>query len=204
MRRSLLRQLSSGAQVAPRAAARPLAPAQRCFSVLAGTHTTDDEAVAAPAAAGGVARPGFVAPLDATLKGLKASALRTRLESMPALAGADSSRGFATAADVAAAGQTEAVYAPHPVLGRFCVTAEVVVSKIFPAGFGWQGSSCIAEQAFGLEANDTMFFMVTGIGDGVGVLVGELSLAFSFSIFLIHGDWAARTPLRPPKLVAGA
>ena len=61
---------------------------------------------------------------------------------------------------------------PSPVFGRFAITAEVVVSKIFPAGFGWQGSSAVAE-SMGLEATDLGFFITTGGGDFVGVLTGH-------------------------------
>ncbi|KAL7555018.1 hypothetical protein ACHAWF_018599 [Thalassiosira exigua] len=50
------------------------------------------------------------------------------------------------------------------------VTAEVAVSKIFPAGFGWQTAAYFAENA-GMEATDLSFFLSTGIGDGIGVCV---------------------------------
>jgi len=49
------------------------------------------------------------------------------------------------------------------------------VSKLFPAGFGWQLSSCYAEETFGLGANDTGFFFVTGFGDFCGVFAGHFS-----------------------------
>lgn len=39
-------------------------------------------------------------------------------------------------------------------MNRFVYTAEVAVSKIFPAGFGWQLSSCYAESIWGLGPND--------------------------------------------------
>jgi hypothetical protein len=55
---------------------------------------------------------------------------------------------------------------------RLKVTAEVMVSKIFPAGFGWQYSSCIAAD-MGLEATDLGFFLTTGFGDFCGVLAGH-------------------------------
>lgn len=52
------------------------------------------------------------------------------------------------------------------------VTAEVGVSKIFPAGFGWQTGAYFAEKA-GLEATDLSFFLSTGVGDGLGVCLGH-------------------------------
>ena len=143
---------------------RPALPVRRCFSVL--VSNPPDEASAPERAER--------RPLQTTLKGLQASALRTRLATLPALAGGSAepraARGFASAA------QEVEVYTPAPVLGRFCVTAEVVISKIFPAGFGWQGSSCVAEQAFGLQSTDAMFFFVTGVGDGLGVVTGALAV----------------------------
>lgn len=58
------------------------------------------------------------------------------------------------------------------LMDRILTTAEVAVSKIFPAGFGWQGASCIAG-AYGYAATDPMFFIATGIGDAVGVFLGH-------------------------------
>lgn len=56
---------------------------------------------------------------------------------------------------------------------RFVATAEVTVSKIFPAGFGWQTSSIIAEQQ-GFAADTLNFALTTGVGDAVGVLGGHM------------------------------
>jgi len=55
---------------------------------------------------------------------------------------------------------------------RFQVTAEVIVSKIFPAGFAWQGASIIADNC-GMAADSVSFALTTGIGDGLGVLTGH-------------------------------
>jgi hypothetical protein len=77
-------------------------------------------------------------------------------------------RGFATDT----AGHKSAEYTPGPIIGRMAVLAEVVVSKIFPAGFGWQGFSAIAEE-MGLEADQLSFYFITGLGDFCGVLVGH-------------------------------
>jgi len=55
---------------------------------------------------------------------------------------------------------------------RLQVTAEVLVSKIFPAGFGWQYASGIAE-SMGFAANDLGFFAMTGFGDLCGVFLGH-------------------------------
>ena len=59
------------------------------------------------------------------------------------------------------------------VIGRrMTVTAEVGISKIFPAGFGWQTAAYFAEGA-GMEATDMSFFVSTGVGDGIGVAIGH-------------------------------
>ena len=59
------------------------------------------------------------------------------------------------------------------LMSRFIVTAEVTVSKIFPAGFGWQTSSIIAENNFGFAADSLNFALTTGAGDAIGVLAGH-------------------------------
>lgn len=58
------------------------------------------------------------------------------------------------------------------MLQRFQITAEVVVSKLFPAGFGWQYGSIVAANA-GFEATDMGFFAITGLGDLTGVFLGH-------------------------------
>lgn len=55
---------------------------------------------------------------------------------------------------------------------RFHVTAEVMVSKIFPAGFGWQGASILADNS-GMSAESLNFALTTGLGDGLAVLAGH-------------------------------
>jgi hypothetical protein len=47
------------------------------------------------------------------------------------------------------------------------------VSKIFPAGFGWQYGSIIASD-LGYTANDVGFAALTGLGDMTGVAVGHI------------------------------
>lgn len=59
------------------------------------------------------------------------------------------------------------------IMNRFTVMAEVTVSKIFPAGFGWQSASVIAENNFGYAPDSLNFALTTGIGDGIGVLLGH-------------------------------
>jgi len=56
---------------------------------------------------------------------------------------------------------------------RMALTAEVLVSKIFPAGFGWQTASLVADKSFGLSAESAGFAVMTGIGDFTGVLLGH-------------------------------
>lgn len=62
-----------------------------------------------------------------------------------------------------------------PKLTRFIYTLEVAVSKLFPAGFGWQYSSGIAEDSWGLGAEDLGFFVITGLGDFCGVFAGHFT-----------------------------
>lgn len=57
--------------------------------------------------------------------------------------------------------------------GRFALTFEVIVSKIFPAGFCWQASSLVAEGSLGLTADSVGFALVTGFGDACGVMAGH-------------------------------
>jgi len=72
-----------------------------------------------------------------------------------------------------AAKEEEKVEESGSVIGaRFATTAEVVVSKIFPAGFGWQGASVVAD-GWGFAADSIPFALTTGLGDGTGVIVGH-------------------------------
>ena len=72
---------------------------------------------------------------------------------------------------------------PSHFVNRFKVTAEVMVSKIFPAGFGWQYASCLAGD-MGLEPTDLSFFLTTGLGDFTGVFLGH-SLYFALKSALV-------------------
>jgi len=51
--------------------------------------------------------------------------------------------------------------------------AEVTVSKIFPAGFGWQYGSSIAA-TLGYMPTDVGFALLTGVGDFSGVFLGHV------------------------------
>ncbi|KAL3815349.1 hypothetical protein ACHAXA_002133 [Cyclostephanos tholiformis] len=66
-----------------------------------------------------------------------------------------------------------AANASSEMLDRFRVTAEVTVSKIFPAGFGWQSSSILASNYMGCGPDTIGFALTTGLGDGVGVFAGH-------------------------------
>eukprot|EP00933_Yihiella_yeosuensis_P036761 TRINITY_DN3054_c0_g1_i1.p1 TRINITY_DN3054_c0_g1~~TRINITY_DN3054_c0_g1_i1.p1 ORF type:complete len:295 (+),score=79.05 TRINITY_DN3054_c0_g1_i1:65-949(+) len=59
------------------------------------------------------------------------------------------------------------------VAARMALTAEVLVSKIFPAGFGWQTASLVADKFCGLGADTAGFALLTGVGDFTGVLLGH-------------------------------
>jgi hypothetical protein len=56
---------------------------------------------------------------------------------------------------------------------RFKITGEVIVSKIFPAGLGWQSSSLLAENYLGYAPDTVSFALTTGMGDAAGVLLGH-------------------------------
>lgn len=58
---------------------------------------------------------------------------------------------------------------------RFAITAEVTVSKIFPAGFGWQTASIVASNNFGFASDSLNFALTTGMGDAIGVLGGHMA-----------------------------
>lgn len=63
--------------------------------------------------------------------------------------------------------------APSSAIGkRFFLTTEVTLSKIFPAGFGWQAGSVVAGD-MGLTATDAGFALMTGVGDFTGVFLGH-------------------------------
>ncbi len=75
---------------------------------------------------------------------------------------------------------TEAPVAATPTASsslatRFVITAEVTVSKIFPAGFGWQTASILADQQFGYSSDSMNFALTTGVGDAIGVLGGHMA-----------------------------
>jgi len=53
--------------------------------------------------------------------------------------------------------------------------AEVTVSKIFPAGFGWQTASIVAGSQFGYASDSLGFALSTGAGDAIGVLGGHMA-----------------------------
>jgi hypothetical protein len=75
----------------------------------------------------------------------------------------------------APAAVVEAKTESSSIVDRFVITAEVTVSKIFPAGFGWQTASVIADSHLGYAADSTAFALTTGFGDGVGVLAGHVA-----------------------------
>jgi hypothetical protein len=76
-------------------------------------------------------------------------------------------------ADAAAAPVTVKAAKSSTLMDRFIVTAEVTVSKIFPAGFGWQSGSIIADSHFGYASDSLNLALCTGVGDGIGVLMGH-------------------------------
>jgi hypothetical protein len=57
---------------------------------------------------------------------------------------------------------------------RLKLSLEITVSKLFPAGFGWQGFSVIAANN-GLAPTSLGFAVMTGVGDSLGVGLGHLT-----------------------------
>ena len=72
------------------------------------------------------------------------------------------------------------------MVDRFKVTAEVTISKIFPAGFGWQSSSIVADEYLGYAPDTMAFALTTGLGDAIGVMLGHC--AFYAAKKRITGD----------------
>lgn len=58
--------------------------------------------------------------------------------------------------------------------GRWAYTIEIMFSKLFPGGFGWQAASGIAED-MGYGADTGEFAALTGCGDMTGVVVGHMT-----------------------------
>jgi len=81
-------------------------------------------------------------------------------------------RGLTSPADAPAPAEKK----PKPPVNRTSTTIEVIISKIFPAGFGWQAASVVAGDQ-GFEADSLNFALTTGLGDFTGVLVGHSALA---------------------------
>ncbi|CAK9252807.1 unnamed protein product [Sphagnum jensenii] len=60
----------------------------------------------------------------------------------------------------------------NPLLNRCIITAEVIISKIFPGGFAWQYFSGLAGQ-MGYSSTSVGFAAMTGLGDFTGVFIGS-------------------------------
>ena len=58
------------------------------------------------------------------------------------------------------------------LVNRFTSTSEAILSKIFPAGFGWQGGSVLAAN-LGYASDSLLFAVSTGLGDALGVILGH-------------------------------
>lgn len=86
---------------------------------------------------------------------------------------------------------------------RFQVTAEVIVSKIFPAGFAWQGASVIAEN-WGMSAESLQFALTTGIGDGLGVVAGHTLYMAGKKALTGNADIDVATELQTGVLLGSA
>ena len=86
-----------------------------------------------------------------------------------------------------------------PLAARFQTTIEVMGSKIFPAGAGWQGASILADSS-GFAPDTLGFALSTGVGDFAGVFLGhttysllKLQLSRGGSIYqdTVTGLWLA-------------
>lgn len=86
---------------------------------------------------------------------------------------------------------------------RFIPTAEIAVSKLAPAGFGWQAGSILAEQA-GLNSEQLGFFLATGAGDFVGVGVGHTTYMALKKAFVPSADINMTAEAQTGLLLASA
>jgi len=59
------------------------------------------------------------------------------------------------------------------VVRRFKMTFEITVSKLLPAGVGWQAMGTLAS-GLGVSSSSASFALLTGIGDGFGVGFGHM------------------------------
>jgi len=62
---------------------------------------------------------------------------------------------------------------PSRFIQRMILTGEITVSKLFPAGFGWQAASVAASWS-GFGATDVALWLATGVGDALGVFLGHM------------------------------
>jgi len=62
---------------------------------------------------------------------------------------------------------------PPSFLQRMGLTAEIAISKLFPGGFGWQLFS-VGANHMGYGATDAALWLMTGVGDMLGVFFGHL------------------------------
>eukprot|EP00933_Yihiella_yeosuensis_P044755 TRINITY_DN40015_c0_g1_i1.p1 TRINITY_DN40015_c0_g1~~TRINITY_DN40015_c0_g1_i1.p1 ORF type:complete len:322 (+),score=35.16 TRINITY_DN40015_c0_g1_i1:67-966(+) len=76
-------------------------------------------------------------------------------------------------------------------------TVEVLISKIFPAGFGWQALGFLASLSLGLPATSIGFALMTGLGDFLGVLLGHLFFS------LVKQTWCDATVSMDKELHVG-
>jgi uncharacterized membrane protein YfcA len=67
------------------------------------------------------------------------------------------------------------------------VTTEVIISKIFPAGAGWQLGSILAND-LGQSTTDPIFALITGLGDFTGVFLGHTTFYAIKSLFVKEVD----------------
>jgi hypothetical protein len=93
--------------------------------------------------------------------------------------------------------------APSRLMSRFVVMAEVTVSKIFPAGFGWQTASTLASNVG--HAPDTLnFALCTGLGDALGVLAGHVAYYAGKKALLRDGSINMKRELHTGILLGSA
>mmetsp|Transcript_19194 Transcript_19194/g.41458 ORF Transcript_19194/g.41458 Transcript_19194/m.41458 type:complete len:278 (+) Transcript_19194:70-903(+) len=99
----------------------------------------------------------------------RAPALRKTLPKLARVAASPVVRLSTTITPDSTAEQPRAIEA---LPSRTRATIEVIASKIFPAGFGWQAASVVAGQQ-GFDADTMAFALTTGAGDFVGVFAGH-------------------------------
>ena len=82
--------------------------------------------------------------------------------------------------------------------------AQVLVSKIAPAGAGWWGANIIASEYMGLAGTDVAYFATTALGDASAVWIGHCLFFFAKSTAMPGAGIEMKQEAQTASLLAGA